>query len=226
MALIASEVLFVGVVEEVEGLNGAWEAVFSPDGAHVYVTGADSDSVLAFDVDPDTGMLTVVPGSGSSAVLQQAGVPAGAFDGVAELALSSDGTKMFTVAAGNASMTSLRVDVESGNLTYADTVDVGALAGASDVVVDPLDGNYVYVPSVSCSCIMVFAVDVDSFGLTYMSNFTSSLISPRGAKLSADGGTLYVTDSELDGILLLSRDSATGTLSLLQVITSGSDLST
>ena len=220
---IAPDTLFVGVMDTADG---AWEAVYSPDGTHVYLTGKDSDSVVAFEVEPSDGGLTMV---GEADLTNGEEPGAGTLDGPTALAASPDGRCLFVVSAGSGSLTSLRVDGGSGgeggsgNLTYAGTVSDVAFADAVDVVVSPPSGHHVYVSSPACGCIMAFAANAETCGLTYLSSVTESLVSPAGMSMSPDGLSLYGTDSEASGgaIMLFSRNPNSGELALRQTIVDG-----
>ncbi|CAN0431888.1 unnamed protein product, partial [Ectocarpus sp. 8 AP-2014] len=204
---IAPDTLFVEVMN---ATDGAWEAVYTPDGTHVYLTGKESDSIVAFEVDSSDGSLTMVGDFG-----------AGTLDGPTVLTPSPDGRCLFVVAAGSTSLTSLSINgAGSGTLTYAGTVSDAALAEAWDVVASPLLGDHVYVSSPACGCIITFAADLETCGLTYVSNVTESLVSPTGMAVSPDGLFLYGTDSVASGgaLMLFSRNPQTGELALLQTI--------
>lgn len=211
---IAPEMLFVEVMD---ATDGAWEAVYTPDGTHVYLTGKESDSIVAFEVDSSDGSLTMV----GDFDMNTGGTGAGTLDGPTVLTPSPDGRCLFVVAAGSTSLTSLSINgAGSGNLTYAGTVSGAALAEAWDVVASPLLGDHVYVSSPACGCIITFAADLETCGLTYVSNVTESLVSPTGMAVSPDGLFLYGTDSVASGgaLILFSRNPQTGELALLQTI--------
>lgn len=197
--------------------DGAWEAVYTPDGTHVYLTGKESDSIVAFEVDPTDSSLTMV----GDLDMNTGGTGAGTLDEPTVLTVSPDGRCLFVVAAGSTSLTSLSINgAGSGNLTYAGTVSGAALAEAWDVVVSPPLGDHVYVSSPACGCIITFAADLETCGLTYVSNVTGSLVSPTGMAVSPDGLFLYGTDSVASGgaLMLFSRNPQTGELALLQTI--------
>lgn len=219
---IAPDTLFVDAIE-VEGLDSAWEAVYSVDGSHVYLTGSDRVTIL--DVDPETGQ----PESTGSRSSPPAGLPASAFDGVAEIATSSDGQCVFVAAVGGTgSISSLSLDSESGNMTHVTTVSNNSdLLGAADLLVSP-DGTHVYVPSIDCGCILMFTVGGASTCALAASPtvVASSLSAPRGMEFSPDGLSLYSTDSGSNSLLRFSRDSMTGDLTLLQTINDGDDVLT
>lgn len=208
----------------IETADGAWEAAYDPDGTHVYLTGKETNSIVVFEVDLSNGRLTMVS---ESAMNNNSAMEAGALDGPTALAASPDGRCLFVTAVGNSSLTSLSIGDGStggaGSLTYAASVSDAALADAWDVVVSPSPGDQVYVSSSTCGCIMTFAADLETCGLTYLSNVTSSLVAPAGMSVSPDGSLLYAADSAVSGgaLVLFSRDPETGELELLQTIANG-----
>lgn len=218
----APDTLFIGVADLAEDLDGAWEAVYSPDGAHVYVTGLGSNNVVVFDVDSVDRSLEVsqegsFPGDGAA--------PASAFDGASELAASPNGECMYVAAVANESLTSLSMDAASGSLAYADAFSGSAMGGASDLLVSP-DGEHVYVSSMACGCILTFGVDEGTCGIAYDTSFSTSLVLPTGLALSPDGDMLYATDFALGALLRLERDPDTGVLTLMQTLTDGDNVFT
>eukprot|EP00903_Cladosiphon_okamuranus_P021372 g19642.t1 len=152
----------------------------------------------------------------------------GTFNGPTALTVSPGGRCLFVVAAGNSSLTSLIVgdvggDGGSGNLTYAGTVSDTALASAWDIDISPHFGDHVYVSSQACGCVMTFAVDLETCGLTYLSNVTESLVAPAGISVSPNGLFLYVADSGVSGgsLVVFSINMDSGELVLLQRILDG-----
>lgn len=229
---IAPDTMFTGVID---AADGAWEATYSPDGTHVFLTGKESDSIIVFEAVNDSLTMVAEDSTNSSnnnttggSFSPSDGVPPGALDGPAALAVSSDGTCLFVTATGNGSLTSLRVDDSSGGgessyLTYADTVSDEALLEAWDVAVSPQTADHVYVSSPGCGCVMTFAVEPETCGLTYVSNVTESLVAPAGMSASPDGSFLYGTDPAASGgsLVVFSRNLDTGELTLLQTIQDG-----
>lgn len=220
-----------------DAVDGAWEAVYSTDGTHVFLSSNESNSIAVFEVDPVDGSLTMVSevstnGNSTSStgglLSSAAASPPGALRGPTAIAASPDGMCLFVATLGNGSLASLRVGEgggASGNLTYAGMVSDEALVEAWDVVVSPPAGEYVYVSSPGCGCIMTFAVDPETCGLTYKSNITESLVAPVGMSASPDGGFLYGADSAVSGgaLVVFSRNIDTGALTLLQTIPDGGE---
>ncbi len=123
----------------VDGLAGATAFVVSPEGAHVYVAGKLDDVIAVFARDGSTGMLSFIE------IDRQAVNGVSGLDGVQAIAMSPDGTHVYSAAGiGNALGTFDR-DSSTGSLTFVQaqhdlvgTVD--GLAGAAAVTVSA-DGN-------------------------------------------------------------------------------------
>jgi Ca2+-binding RTX toxin-like protein/6-phosphogluconolactonase (cycloisomerase 2 family) len=86
-------------VADVDGLDGAWDAVVSPDGYHVYVAGKDEDKLSLFSRDTVTGELSLVQ------VLQDGVESVDGLDAVAELVISPDGDHLYATGWDDNSIT-------------------------------------------------------------------------------------------------------------------------
>lgn len=201
----------------------------------MFLSGKESNSIIVFEVDPVDGSLVMVAEASTNSSLNSMGgsfssvvmAPPGALDGPAAIAASPNRMCLFVAALGNGSLTSLRIGDSGGgglaNLTYADMVSDEALVEAWDVVVSPPDGDYVYISSPACGCIMTFAVDPETCRLTYESNVTEPLVAPLGMSASPDGSLLYGADSAASGgaLVVFNRNLETGALTLLRTIPDG-----
>ena len=82
----------------VDGLLGAASLAVSPDDAHVYVAGKLDDAVAVFGRDPSTGMLSFIE------LERQAVDGVDGLDGVQALAVSADGTHVYTAASNRSAV--------------------------------------------------------------------------------------------------------------------------
>lgn len=94
-------------VSGVDGLDGAVEAAFSPDSAHLYVAGPEDGKIAVFSRDPVTSALTFVEAEDGGAF---------SMGGIDTLAISPDGRHIY---AGRGSFTR---DLVSGELTLLETL--------------------------------------------------------------------------------------------------------
>ncbi|MEO7794488.1 MAG: beta-propeller fold lactonase family protein [Thermoanaerobaculia bacterium] len=154
----------------VDGLDGAGSARVSPDGRHVYVTGAVDGAVAVFtrEASPASanfGKLTFLQ------VVQDGGLGGTKLAGAAGIELSPDGAFAYVAAAADDA-----VSVFSRNTTASDALNFGKLTyqserhegeaaglggvasgldGARQSVVSP-DGQHLYVASVDSDAVVVF----------------------------------------------------------------------
>jgi len=139
----------------VDGLWGAWGVAVSPDGQHVYVTGASDNAVAAFSRNSSTGELAFVEAQFDGV----AGV-----DGLAEafyVAVSLDGQHVYVTGYFDHSVAVFSRDGTTGELTFieAEFDGVGGVDGllsATSVAVSP-DGQHVYVAGCNDSAVAVFS---------------------------------------------------------------------
>jgi len=139
----------------VDGLLGAASLAVSPDDAHVYVAGKLDDAVAVFGRDPSTGMLSFIE------LERQAVDGVDGLDGVQALAVSADGTHVYTAASNRSAVGVFDRDPDSGSLTFVQaqydgvgTVD--GLAGVAAITVSP-DGVSVYVAGKSANTVTAFS---------------------------------------------------------------------
>lgn len=160
-------------------INEIWKVAVAPDGEHLYAAGQTNGhgTIGVMSIDPDNGSLAQIGGvphggpagcyTGEAAVTactSLRGMGGADFDSPLGLTMSSDGENVYAyssgrMTAGHATMTTLRVDSETGALTQPEgeagclmsdaeavSEDCGsakALLGVWDAVVSP-DGEAVY----------------------------------------------------------------------------------
>jgi len=139
----------------VDGLAGATALAVSPEGAHVYVAGKLDDAIAVFSRDASTGTLSFIE------LERQAVDGASGLDGVQALAVSPDGTHVYSAAGTGNALGVFDRDPATGSLTFVqaqrDAVGtVDGLAGVAAVAVSA-DGNYVYVAGKSANAVTTFS---------------------------------------------------------------------
>ena len=142
-------------------LAGAAGAVFSSDGAYLYVAASDADAVLVLQRNPATGALTLASQvthgvDGSLGLLGARGV-----------LLSGDGNHLYVTAQAGDSVAWYLRDTADGSLRYlgqrsTESAGVSGLAGATGLVLDDILGQ-VYVAGTLADAVVQLERQSDSF---------------------------------------------------------------
>jgi 6-phosphogluconolactonase (cycloisomerase 2 family) len=201
----------------------------SKDGKYVYVASFNSSTVTTFSRDPNTGVLTQLPGTQGCVGDTGDGMTCAHGNGLAgavSLALSPDGNQLYAVSRSN-SLAIFSRNASTGVLTQpagtagciADPGDgitcaqAHALGGPRSVTVSP-DGKTVYVGARDGSAVAVFSRDLTTGALTQLAGLAGcvsndgtgglcaqgvGLVGARGVKVSPDNQNVYVA-SEGDGV--------------------------
>ncbi|MGB2852743.1 MAG: beta-propeller fold lactonase family protein [Solirubrobacterales bacterium] len=194
----------------VDGLAGASGLSISPDGANVYVTGANENAVAAFSRDPGTGMLTFVE-------VEKDGVDG--VDGLAipqDVAVSPDGANVYVTGTSDDAVATFSRDPTTGALTFVeqDTDGVGGvdgLNGAMGVAVST-DGRHAYVAGGSDNAVATFSRDPTTGALTFVEQDTDGvggvdgLAGARFVTTSPDGAHVYVTGRNDNAVVAFARE--------------------
>jgi DNA-binding beta-propeller fold protein YncE len=221
-------------------LRGADAVVVSADGKQVYVGAAVSNSVLTFNRDADTGLLTQrgcvmqeAPKSGSC-------VAGKGLEGVVSLALSPDGKTLYAVAYSSSAISVFARSPESGALRWigceSEVYDEGDKDGCGHgrPLSEPVgvavkkDGSTLYVATESglttlsrnpttgalsvAGCLVSEGnLDDDNKSICQIAN---GLGYPSGVALSPDQRNVYVTSSYTNSIAVLAPGPAISQVSV------------
>lgn len=215
-AAAAEPELPLAILQENQGLSAVTtDVAVSPDGRHVYASGADflvvlrrlPDGKLAFVEEHllgREGVRVVVPP-----------------DGRGVLALASE--------AGEAGVVSFRRNEADGTLTWVE-VEVAELGGSVSDLATSRDGQRVYVTSPGYDALVVYARDAETGALAFAQRIentdpgVSGLGIPRLLAVSPDDRHVYVSGRRqaqdeppvfLDTIVLLRREPD-GSLSFVE----------
>jgi len=138
----------------VDGLDGARGVAVSADGLNVYVAGKLDKALAVFARDPTTGRLTYLE-------RQQDGVDGvDGLDGVEAVALSPDGSLVYTVASDDNAVAVFGRDPNDGTLVFfglqrdgVGTID--GLQGPHALAISP-DGGQVYATAQDTAALLAF----------------------------------------------------------------------
>jgi DNA-binding beta-propeller fold protein YncE len=221
-------------------LRGPDAVVVSPDGKQVYVGTGTSDSVLTFNRDPDTGLLTQrgcvmqdAPKSGSC-------VAGKGLEGVTSLALAPDGKTLYATAYSSSAIAVLARSPGSGSLrwigcesqVYEDEEKDGCghgrpLSDPVDIVVSK-NGDTLYVAtssgltslarnpangalSVSGCLVSEDYFDDDTKAICHLA---TGLGYPSGLALSPDERNVYLTSADTNSVAVLAPGPAISQVTL------------
>jgi len=220
---ISGELTFVEVQRDdaggLDGLDGAKSVAVSPDGSHVYVAGSDDNAVAVFSRSVSDGKLTFVE-------VQRSGV--GGVTGLIDarsVVVSPDGNHVYVASWGSDAVVVFGRDDTSGALTFVerqrDGLDgVDGLNGARSVAVSP-DGNHVYAAGWEDDAVAVFSRDTVNGTLTFVEREkdgegdVDGLDGASSVAISPDGSHVYATGHWDGGVVIFSRDDASGALTFV-----------
>jgi DNA-binding beta-propeller fold protein YncE len=199
----------------VQTLAGAAALTVSPDGAHVYVAGAQDGTVTVFERTVPGGTLTLVEAQEDGV----AGVDG--LGGARELALSPDGAHLYVAGQADNALAVFARNAVTGALTFVEAqkdgvAGVDGLVGPFAVAVSP-DGAHVYASTSTYPTydIVIFARNPVSGALTFVAKHDghggATVISPDGLQVYASIG----------GVTVLARNASTGLLTFVQTFAQG-----
>ena len=185
----------VNGVNGVQGLDGALDVVVSPDGANVYASGAELDTIAVFDRDQSTGELSFTQ------VIENGVAGVTGIDYPKALAVASDGDTLYVVGSYSDAVAIFDRDPGTGLLTFTGTVSEGVDGAVGvmtpwDLVLSP-DDRYLFV--VGNNSLAVFSRDPSTGDLTFLqADFNgeggvTGLGAPYALTTSPDGHDVYRT---------------------------------
>lgn len=223
--------VLVGGFGGIDGLHDVRSLAVSPDGANVYVASAGTEiatpSISVFSRDPATGLLVFVE--------EEAGGPGVSTTSPgALLRISPDGNDVYVAGHQGVNLAHFTRDGATGALTYVGVVD--GFVDAAEWFAISSDGLHVYLPGDvtglpfkgQTTALHIYARDVSTGALTSVGQVEVPGDITGGA-ISPDGQHLYVTSSmsglpgvsDVYRLFSYGRDSATGSLSLVDTETHG-----
>jgi 6-phosphogluconolactonase (cycloisomerase 2 family) len=194
-------------MDEVLGVNGlqfASSVTVSPDGKHVYATGAWDNAVAVFSRNAISGALTFV----EAQVNGDGGV-----DGLwyaEHVTVSPDGKHVYAAGNYDNAVAVFSRDSSTGALTFVEVVrdgvdGVDGLAGVLEVVTSP-NGESVFAAGYDDDAVAMFSRDPVTGALTFKgaihdgASGADGLDGPRSVTMSPDGRHLYVAGSDEDAV--------------------------
>ena len=208
-----------------DGLDGIFAVVVSPDGRQIYTASGVDDSVTVFSRQANSGALTFVEGHKDNV----AGVDG--LDGAISATISPDGRHVYVAAAIDGAIVVFSRDVVSGKLTFLAAYRGNSVAGPPlslpvSLTISP-DGQHLYAADMRNDAIIVFRRDETSGHLAYVEaqkdkvGGVAGLDGPVSLTVSPDGRHVYVAGIYGDAVVVFQRDKETGTLRFLEAKKNG-----
>lgn len=209
----------------VDGLQGIFSIVVSPDGRHVYASGSSEDAVVVFSRNATTGALA------PSQVIRDGASGVDGLDDPNAMAVSPDGRHLYVASFNDHALAVFSRDDATGWLSFAGLEKDGlngvdGLYGAYAVRVSA-DDQFVYGAGLLDNSVAVFRRDADSGRLAFVEvekdgvNGVDGLGGAYGVTLSPDGQHLYVPSLADNAVAVFSRNTRTGRLSFVEALRDG-----
>ena len=208
-------------VGPVEGLDGAFGIVESPNGAHIYVTSVINHTVVVFKRDKDSGGLTFIE-------MQQNGInTVEGIERASGINLSPDGKFLYVAGQSSNAVAVFRRDRDTGALMFVEVQSkvfepALGLRGARGVALSP-DGVHVYITARLDDSLNVFKRDTSDGTLSFLEihREAGGIEDPRCVTMSRDGAYLYTANFGNNSVSVFKRDSNNGALFLIEKYSNG-----
>lgn len=147
-------------------------------------------------------------------------------NGAAAIAIAPDGRQVVAAGSIDNALAVFERDPTTGALAFLQAVRTGGLVAASGLAYDP-DGRHVYATAANGNEVSVFARDEAAGSLSFVQAVRNGvsgvmgLASPRQVTVAPEGTAVYVTAAFDDAVTLFDRDPASGELSFVETLTSG-----
>ena len=181
----------------------------SPDGNHVYVSGRGEGKLAVFSRNATTGVLTFVEVHTENISTPQ------------EVTVSPDGANVYLATAYGDNIIVYTRNATTGQLTFLE--QISSLDYAISVNVSP-DSNNVYVTHWNDYAISVYGRNTSTGALTFVESFNDpywgggidGLEGPSSIVISPDNNNVYVAGRSENCIVVFSRNTTDGTLTLVE----------
>jgi 6-phosphogluconolactonase (cycloisomerase 2 family) len=207
----------------------------SPDGRNLYVAASQSNAIVTFTRNPETGDLTYLNAVGEGDGYGCFPAPCNGFvtglSGAYAVAVSPDGRYLYATATSSSALTVLRRNVSDGSLrsiltgaNFVQSYSNPDLNGARGLTISP-DGLHIYVAALTADTLSVFQRNATNGQVTLRQTvrdgelvtlnpptFVDGLDGATDVIVSEDGRHVYVTGNLDNTVSLFSRNALTGDL--------------
>ncbi len=208
-------------INGIEGIDNPLGITCDPDGKYLYIAGAGSDALAVFRIEKNTGLLSFVE------FHTKALNPKLALDEPRGMAVSSDGNYLYATGRIDDALNVFNVNRQTGSLTFLNSYKNFIGLGEPRCVTVSPDNKFVYVTSRRGDAISVFQRKRTNGELmlieTYRNeiNGIEGLDGAIGAKISPDGGFLYVNGYVDHTVVAFKIDKTSGKLTLVEIVKNG-----
>jgi len=199
----------------VSGLEGTVAITVSADDQQVYVTGTESNALVVFNRNPNTGELIY------QEALRDGEQNVTDLDFPVALAVSDKFDEVYVADFGSNALLSFNRNERDSTLDFGFSergsgLGITGLRGAETAVISP-DGNFLYVAAKEGDAVSIFARNPENGSLTYLDYLEDGgeLDGLNGATeiiISADGTDVYIAGFWDNTITHFQRDIDTGLL--------------
>lgn len=232
----------------VDGLEGVRALTISGDGRQLFAAGTYEQSVAVFSRDANSGRLTFVEAL-KDAYPDSEGQTVDGLRNAMDLVLSLDDNYLYVTSPGDNSFFSrqdnalavFKRNSATNHLTFVqvlkdggtdpDNQPVDGLNYSPGIAISP-DGAHIYIASKLDDAVAVFRRDTQTGMLRFVQvikdnqldaagKTVTGLNAAGGVAVSVDGRYVYVLSDSEDDLLVFSRNSTTGQLSLVQSFQDG-----
>ncbi|MCP3868710.1 MAG: lactonase family protein [Gammaproteobacteria bacterium] len=205
----------------VNGLDGAETVSVSPDGRHVYATGFNTGTVVAFLRDETTGQLNFLES------LQNGTGTVDGLLGARDIVLSPSGSHVYVTGAWDDSIAVFSRNVNTGQLSFLEVqrngiAGVSGLAFAHSIAISS-DGAHLYATGSNDDAIIVFQRNRATGRLSFLEYHRDGVEGVQGlydataVSVSPDGMRVYVAATLDNALTVFERDTQSGHLKFMEV---------
>jgi len=188
----------------VDGLDGSYDMVISPDGEYLYVASMNDDAIAVFDRNPLTGELSFISRSKNG----EGGIDG--LNGARSLDVSPDGEFLYAVSMFDDALVTFSRNIGTGNLTFLGRIKDGetgvdGLDGARSISISP-DGLNLYVAGWDDNAVALFSRDSATGAASFLGRLKHgeddifALDAPHFLTVSPDGENVYITLWDEDAV--------------------------
>ncbi|BAP54557.1 conserved repeat protein [Thioploca ingrica] len=202
-------------IDNVTGLNQVNSVAISSDGRHLYATSFDG-AITVFSRDNGSGKLSWVQ------TVNNSDLDNNGLNGASAVLVSPDSKHVYVASALDKAVVVFTRDQTTGKLTLVEIQQDGSSGGdgleGANALAMSADNLRLYVTAVNDNALTVFARNVNSGGLTFLSKQQQGLTTPTHVTVSQDNVFIYVTNS--NSVSRFTRNPTQGEIAYVDTLSS------